>query len=319
MSARPAPLDPVSRIEIAIGGLGKVAMNRHVPTLRSSGDFELAAVFSPHEVLEGVPSYPDLATLVRERPEVTAVALCTPPQVRCRLAREALEHGLHVLLEKPPAVTVGEVLGLAETAARRGLALFASWHSRHACAVEPARIWLANRRIAAARITWKEDVRVWHPGQAWIWKAGGLGVFDPGINGLSVATRILPHALALEQADLYFPCNCETPSAARVLLLSGPNRAPVRAELDFLQPGEPTWEIEVDTDAGRLRLSHGGTRLAIDGVAVSVPATPEYESLYARFAGLVRGRAVDADTAPLQLVTAALQGGRRFQVEPFVE
>jgi hypothetical protein len=41
-------------------------------------------------------------------------------------------------------------------------------------------------------IVWHEDVRKWHPGQQWIWEPGGFGVFDPGINALSIATRIFP-------------------------------------------------------------------------------------------------------------------------------
>ena len=41
-------------------------------------------------------------------------------------------------------------------------------------------------------VTWKEDVRHWHPGQQWIWEAGGFGVFDPGINALSIVTKIMP-------------------------------------------------------------------------------------------------------------------------------
>ena len=51
---------------------------------------------------------------------------------------------------------------------------------------------------------WKEDVTHWHPGQKWIWQAGGLGVFDPGINGLSILTRIMPHGIFLTGAELPF-------------------------------------------------------------------------------------------------------------------
>ena len=45
---------------------------------------------------------------------------------------------------------------------------------------------MRERTIRTLTVAWKEDVRIWHPGQAWIWKAGGLGVFDPGINALSI-------------------------------------------------------------------------------------------------------------------------------------
>src|SRR5690606_40163452 len=65
-------------------------------------------------------------------------------------------------------------------------------HSRMALAVAAARRWLADRTIHEGRITWREDLRKWHPGQDWILDAGGMGVFDPGINALSILTEILP-------------------------------------------------------------------------------------------------------------------------------
>jgi D-galactose 1-dehydrogenase len=308
----------MGKIKIAIVGLGKIARDQHIPSLLLSDAFELIGVASPHHQLDGMPSFGDLPALLHAVPEVEAVALCTTPQVRYELARYALERGRHVLLEKPPGVTVSEVLALIDLAKQQGVGLFASWHSRHARAVETARIWLAGRKIHGATITWKEDVRVWHPGQPWIWQAGGLGVFDPGINALSILTRIIPGALALKRAELSYPRNCETPIAAR-LLLADSHGAAVQIELDFRQTGRQTWDIEVDTDAGRLHLSSGGATMTVNGQVVETTECSEYGSLYAHFATLVRGRAIDVDCAPLQLVADAFLCGRRVEVEPFVE
>ena len=308
----------MGKIKIAIVGLGKIARDQHIPSLLLSDAFELVGVASPHHQLDGMPSFGDLPALLRAVPEVEAVALCTTPQVRYELARYALERGRHVLLEKPPGVTVSEVLALIDLAKQQGVGLLASWHSRHARAVTPARTWLADRRILGATITWKEDVRVWHPGQPWIWQAGGLGVFDPGINALSILTRIIPGALALKRAELSYPRNCETPIAAR-LLLTDSRGAAAQVELDFRQTGRQTWDIEVETDAGRLHLSSGGATMAVNGQAVETVECSEYGSLYAHFATLVRGRAIDVDSAPLQLVADAFLCGRRVEVEPFIE
>jgi D-galactose 1-dehydrogenase len=308
----------MGKIKIAIVGLGKIARDQHIPTLLLSDAFELIAVASPHHQLDGMPSFGDLPALLQAVPEVEAVALCTTPQVRYELARYALERGRHVLLEKPPGVTVSEVLALIDLAKQRGVGLFASWHSRHARAVTPARTWLADRKILGATITWKEDVRVWHPGQPWIWQAGGLGVFDPGINALSILTRIIPGPLALQRAELSYPRNCETPIAAR-LLLTDSRGAAAQVELDFRQTGRQTWDIEVETDAGRLHLSSGGAMMTVNGQAVETVECSEYGSLYAHFATLVRGRAIDVDWAPLQLVADAFLCGRRVEVEPFIE
>jgi D-galactose 1-dehydrogenase len=307
----------MTKIKIAIVGLGKIARDQHIPSLAASDAFELIAVASPHSKLDGVPSFADIASLLEAVPEVSAIALCTTPQVRYDVARYALLRGRHVLLEKPPGVTVSEVLALAALAKRMDVALFASWHSRHAPAVEPARAWLAPRKILGIKITWKEDVRVWHPGQEWIWQAGGLGVFDPAINALSILTRIIPGAVVLKDAELSFPGNCQTPIAAKLVIDSQGVRGDV--DLDFLQTGIQTWDILVDTDAGQLRLSMGGKMMAVDGRPVDIARTSEYANLYAHFEDLVRGRRIDVDLAPLQLVADAFLCGRRLEVDPFVE
>jgi D-galactose 1-dehydrogenase len=286
--------------------------------LAANDAFELVAVASPNNKLSGVPNFNDLATLLQAVTDVAAVALCTTPQVRYEIARQSLGHGLHVLLEKPPGVTVSEVAALVDLAERRGVALFASWHSRHAAGVEPAREWLLERKIREITVTWKEDVRVWHPGQTWIWKAGGLGVFDPGINALSILTRVIPGPLVLQDAELFYPTNCATPIAAR-LLLADARGVPVHMELDFLQTGPQTWDIEVETDRGRLSLSKGGSTMAVDGHFMQTGPTMEYPSLYQHFAELVHGPRIDVDVAPLQLVADAFLRGRRQEVAAFIE
>jgi D-galactose 1-dehydrogenase len=307
----------MSAIKIAIVGMGKIARDQHVPSLRANPDFELVAAASPHGKLDGVPNFLNMEALLQALPEVAAVALCTTPQVRYDLARSALQRGKHVLLEKPPGVTVGEVLSLIDLARRQDVTLFASWHSRHAPAVEPARTWLAGRTLRSVTVTWKEDVRVWHPGQRWIWDAGGLGVFDPGINALSILTHLVP-GIVLKDAELSFPQNCATPIAAH-LDMSDAQSTNISMDLDFLQTGPQTWDIVVDTDAGRLTLSLGGKVMALNDRPMEVAATPEYAALYAHFADLVRVRRIDADVGPLQIVADAFLCGRHLDVAPFIE
>jgi D-galactose 1-dehydrogenase len=307
----------MSRVKLAIVGLGKIARDQHIPACNGSDEFELVAVASPGSTLDGVRSFPSLAELLEAVPDVTAVALCTPPQVRYETARYALEQGRHVLLEKPPGITVGEIQDLAELALSQEVTLFAAWHSRHAPAVEPARAWLAQQhRVRSVKIIWKEDVRVWHPGQRWIWQPGGLGVFDPGINALSILTHIIPGVYRLSAADLSYPSNCETPIAAH-LLMFGPRGIPANMELDFLYEGNPCWDIVVETDHGRLHLSKGGNQADVDGQPLPTAECGEYASLYARFAELVRERRLDVDISPLQMVADAFLSGRRVVVGEF--
>ena len=167
-------------------------------------------------------------------------------------------------------------------------------------------------------VEWKEDVKVWHPGQAWIWEPGGLGVFDPGINALSILTRILPRPFFLTQAELSFPHNRAAPIAAD-LAFSDDAGLPIRAEFDWRQTGPQTWDIHVETDGGRLTLSSGGSRLAHDGHTLSTRSRPNIAGIYRRFVELIANGVSDVDLSPLVHVADAFMLGRRRDVEPFIE
>jgi D-galactose 1-dehydrogenase len=303
-------------IRVALVGMGKIARDQHIPAIAGNSNVELAATVSPSSGgVDGVPHYTALEEMLANEPGVDAVALCSPPQVRYGLAVAAIAARRHFFLEKPPGATLSEVAVLSDKAAAAGVTLFASWHSRFAAGVEPARAWLADRSVVRAKITWREDVRHWHPGQDWIWQAGGLGVFDPGINALSIATHILPNPILLEQALLSLPANRDAPIAAQLSLRDSAG-APVAMDLDWRQTGPQSWDIDVETDAGTLRLSQGGAVLDLPSGSHR-DADREYAGLYARFVDLVRAGESDVDVTPLQLVADAFLRGRRTIVEPF--
>ncbi|MBB3956056.1 Gfo/Idh/MocA family protein [Novosphingobium sediminicola] len=304
-------------IRIAVIGVGKIARDQHLPAIAANPAYELVATVSRHDPELSVPWFADLDDLLASGITVDAVALCTPPQVRYGLAVKALQHKLHVFLEKPPGATLAEVESLRAMADEAGVTLFASWHSRYAAGVEPARAWLAGRSIRDVRIIWREDVRVWHPGQAWIWQAGGLGVFDPGINALSIATHILPRPFFLTEATLEMPSNCQAPIAADLSFTDSAG-TPIHMDLDFRQTGPQSWDIIIQTDDGELKLAKGGSVLTLPE-GVREDEDREYPELYARFAALVAGGQSDVDIAPLRHVADAFLRGHMRAVEPFIE
>jgi D-galactose 1-dehydrogenase len=302
-------------VTIAIVGGGKIARDAHIPAVAGSEDFTLAAAVTLADAeLPGLPNFRTIAQMKAALPEVTAVALCTPPRSRHALALQAIAAGLDILNEKPPAATLAEAQDIAARAEMAGRVLYQSWHSRDAAAVEPAKAWLKGKAIRRVTITWKEDVRVWHPGQEWIWQPG-IGVFDPGINALSVATAILPDVLRLQSSALRFPANKAAPIAASLTYDCG--GVPVAVEFDFDQKGPQTWDIDIDTDAGALKLSLGASKMALDGKPVDVGTVPEYVALYARFAALLKARQSDADFTPFACVADAFLLGTRSTIGPF--
>lgn len=299
----------MNAIATGIVGFGKIARERHAPAIASDARFELVAAVDPAAAPDGLPAYPTVGQMLAAHPRIAAVAVCTPPGARAGAAREAIASGRHVLLEKPPCATIAEATDLAGLARAAGVTLFTAWHSQQAAAVEAARARIAETTIRAVHVTWKEDVHVWHPGQAWLWQPSGFGVFDPGINALSILSTILPRPLRVVEAELEVPVDCATPVAAR-LTLEGVRGYPIEAEFDFRQAGPQTWDIVLETGEGVLRLSHGGNVLALDDVVLKGGEDAEYPALYSCFADLIGAGGSAVDLAPLRLAEQALRIAR---------
>ena len=302
------------KMKVALVGIGKIAVDQHVPAIDASPDWELGATVSRKGKVDEVEGFTTIEAMLEARPDIKVVSLALPPVPRFAYAEAALKAGRHVMLEKPPGATLAEIHALEALARDRGLTLYATWHSRMAHAVAPAKAWLSGKTVTRAHITWREDVRKWHPGQDWVFEPGGMGVFDPGINALSILTEILPTPVHLTGATLTFPENRQTPIAAR-LAFSGN----VTADFDWRQEGPQTWDIEVETPLGRLDLRMGGNVLEIDGKPMAGQNTimGEYPALYARMAELVRTGASEVDLAPMIHVADALTLGRRDVTEAF--
>ncbi len=305
-------------VRLALVGMGKIARDQHVPAIAGNPNFVLAATVSRNEPgVDGVRHAKSLDALLADGPAFDAVVLCTPPQVRYAPAHLALSRGYHVFLEKPPGATLSEVEALRVEADKRRLTLFASWHSRYAPGVEPARAWLADRKITRVSVVWREDVRVWHPGQTWIWEPGGLGVFDPGINALSILTHILPHPFFLTEATLLLPENRPAPIAALMQFRDAMD-TPIAMDLDWRQTGPQSWDIAVETEGGNLKLSSGGAVLSLP-TGTQNEKEREYPGLYSRFETLLRSGTSDVDVRPLRHVADAFLRGHRKTVGPFYD
>jgi len=301
-------------LKIAIIGFGKIAADQHVPAIAGNPRLELVATSSRSNA-GPPPSFTDWRQLLHDVDGLEAVAVTTPPAARHEIARECIAEGLQVLLEKPPASTLTEIEDLACIAEAAGVTLFTTWHAQHNPAVTAAAEALAGKSIAAMDILWHEDVRKWHPGQQWIWEPGGFGVFDPGINAFSIATRIFPGTLFVQSADLHFPENAQTPIAADIAFASSVAEGPLNCSLDWRRAEGEEWTIAVRTTDGlEVRLEGGGSRLLINGDERAGEGIGEYPDIYRRFVELIDERRSHVDVRPLRLVADCLLVGRRHSV-----
>lgn len=122
-------------IKVAIAGLGKMGLS-HYAIINSHPDAHVAGicdssgyVLSMLKRYTGIPTYTDYGQMLREL-DLDAVILATPSSSHVRMARAALERGLHVFCEKPLALTSREASDLGALARTRGLVDQVGYHNR---------------------------------------------------------------------------------------------------------------------------------------------------------------------------------------------
>lgn len=305
---------------IAVVGIGKIAIDQHLPVIGKSDAFELVGVVSGRGVaVEGVPTFQTQAELFEAIPDLEAVANCVPPAARPAMVREALDAGKNLLIEKPPAATISESDEMVAHARRAGRVLFLTWHSQYNAAVDRARDILAEEGARRIRIDWRESVRKWHPGQDWVWQPGGFGVCDPGINALSILTRIAPEPVFVESARLQVPENRQTPIDVDIVFKTlGSAQPEITAGFNWLEESGEIWTLDIVTGTGReMKLEAGGSRLVSNGEVLVERPMAEYEGIYEHFDRLLRDGESFIHDAPLRLMADAFFIGERVSAPAF--
>ncbi|MFC2071980.1 Gfo/Idh/MocA family protein [Chloroflexota bacterium] len=119
------------RLKVGIVGCGFIAEKRHIPTfLRLKRDVVLQAVCDQNENLardtankHHIPKvYSELSEMLSAE-SLDIVDICTPPQIHAQLAVQAIEHGCHVLMEKPMALKTSDCDKMISAAQKSGVKL----------------------------------------------------------------------------------------------------------------------------------------------------------------------------------------------------
>jgi predicted dehydrogenase len=114
-------------IKTAVAGLGFIGP-AHVEALRRIPGIDVVAISDiSQEIVKkkaeelGVKHYYDHFEDMINHPELDCVHICTPNNLHYPMAKEALKQGLHVVCEKPLAMTINEAVYLTELAEKTGL------------------------------------------------------------------------------------------------------------------------------------------------------------------------------------------------------
>ncbi|MCY0874952.1 MAG: Gfo/Idh/MocA family oxidoreductase [Firmicutes bacterium] len=190
------------KLRVGIVGVGAIAQAGHIPSYLRRDDVEIIAFADPEEsrVREvakklaadhGVATahvYASLAAMV-EDVTLDAVSICTPNNSHVELAVYALEHGLHVLLEKPMGLSREEGARLKDVARASGKTLMVGMTHRYredaavlkrfVEAGDLGELYYAKTRILRRRGSptgWFTDAKV----------SGGGPLMDIGVHALDL-------------------------------------------------------------------------------------------------------------------------------------
>lgn len=190
-----------SKVRIGVIGCGTHMRFRHVPEIINNPRAELVSVADPNpaqitKLIElcgsPLPSYTDYQEMVGKE-SLDAVFICTPHSQHYEQVRFALDHGLHVMVEKPLTIRTTHAEALMELAQKKGLFLTIGYqrffhekslHARHL--VASGKIGEICGVVCYITQNWK-DVGGWRADPE---LAGGGFFMDTGSHLVSSMLRI---------------------------------------------------------------------------------------------------------------------------------
>lgn len=123
-------------MKVVVVGCGDIAVSQHLPALANDSRFEVVAVADPEidraqsaADTFGVPGvFADSDAALQLKPDAAVIA--TPPHVTPEISGRALDAGIHVLCEKPVAVSLAAAEHLVARAAASGCVLQVGFKNR---------------------------------------------------------------------------------------------------------------------------------------------------------------------------------------------
>lgn len=126
----------MQKLRMGVIGVGGIAQGRHIPTfLKLSDQVTIEAISDVNEeTAKNVAErfniskvYSDYRDMFQD---VDAVTICTPNKFHAEITIAALEAGIHVLCEKPMAMTPEECQAMMDAAEKSGKVLAIAYHYR---------------------------------------------------------------------------------------------------------------------------------------------------------------------------------------------
>jgi predicted dehydrogenase len=128
----------------------------HAPSYRAQGRFEVVAIASPNRAAEvarerGIPQAFESVEAMLAACKLDVVSVASPPFDHRRSVLAALEHGAHVLCEKPFGLNVAECEAMVEAARRAGTTCAIAHEFRYTSARQAMKELIDNAHLGPLR------------------------------------------------------------------------------------------------------------------------------------------------------------------------
>jgi predicted dehydrogenase len=203
------------KVRVAVVGIGGIARGAHLLSLRFNKNADVVALCDllPDRCEIGkkrlgkkgknVKSYTDYKEMIlTEKPDT--VHVCTPNYLHSEIAIFALENGCNVLCEKPDAMTVPQVLAMAEAERKSGKTLMVIRNNRYVTASLELKKMIDKGQmgeIYTGRCGWIRKRGIPGKGGWFTTKAlsGGGPLIDLGVHMIDLAVYLMgnPKAVAV--------------------------------------------------------------------------------------------------------------------------
>ena len=303
-------MEPVRVAVVGIGGIGR----SHRRKVHEAEEFELVATAErfldrQQEAVEeckewGVPVYGDYWEMIEDRDDIEAVIVATPHHWHAPYSIGALEHDLHVMVEKPITVTVQEAHALidAKQRAQRLVAVHFQWTSTGA--TRQTKEFLVDGGLGALRevvgvLRWKRTDEYYKRNE-WAGRryVEGMPCWDGVLmnqaihlvnSALQLSTRQPEFALPVQvQAEMYRVHDIETEDVA--CLRAQLDEATLMLYATTCNEEDTPVTLEIVGEKGRIEWARKEARVYLnDGTEIVFDAEPQGDDTHRNFAACIRG------------------------------
>ena len=186
-------------MRVGLAGMGSIG-SRHLDTLGSLAGVEIAAVADPRVAAEGSPPPGELPLFASyeemlETAELDAVLLCTPSFLHAEQGVAAAQRGLHVIAEKPMAITLEDADAVLQAATVAGVHVAVLHQYRFHAPMVALRQLVANGALGDVvflniAFNWRRDPAYYaaHGGWRGTWERdGGGALMNQGAHAVDLA------------------------------------------------------------------------------------------------------------------------------------